>query len=158
MDSSNPYTHIFQACFTGTRAIIWLDIIFSLSICMTSILIVDKYIINRGMWCKRQKNASSFMKHVIVILLACCQYVWLVIKLYWTRTTRTPAFWDTPRRPMNTSTSDSHQIPTQNKTKSKLQIFKNCQKLKFCKKLYMRHTLWSCLVRCINMKWIQPEL
>ena len=31
------------------------------------------------------------------------------------------------------------------------------QILKFCKKLYTRHTFWSCLVRCINMKWIQPE-
>ena len=53
--------------------------------------------------------------------------------LYWlemhvlTRTTRTPAFWDTPRRPMITHTSDSHQIPSQNNTKSKLQILKNCQ-------------------------------
>ena len=43
-----------------------------------------------------------------------------------TRTTRTPAFWDTPRHPMITHTSDSHQIPSQNKTKSKLQkIAKN---------------------------------
>ena len=40
----------------------------------------------------------------------------------WTRTTRTPAFWDTPCHPMITHTSDSHQIPSQNKTKSNLQI------------------------------------
>ena len=39
-----------------------------------------------------------------------------------------PAFWDTPRRPMITHTSDSHQIPSQSKTK--LQILKNCQKFK----------------------------
>ena len=26
------------------------------------------------------------------------------------------------------------------------------------KKLYTQHTFWSCLIRCINMKWIQPEL
>ena len=32
---------------------------------------------------------------------------------------------------MSTHTSDSHQIPSQNKTKSKLQIYKNCQKFKF---------------------------
>ena len=32
------------------------------------------------------------------------------------------------------------------------------QILKFCKKLYMRHIFWSCLIRCVNMKWIQPEL
>ena len=34
----------------------------------------------------------------------------------------------------------------------KIEIFK------FCKKLYMQHTFWSCLIRCINMKWILPEL
>ena len=54
-----------------------------------------------------------------------------------------PAFWDTPHRPMITHTSDSHQIPSQNKTKSKFQILKNS---KFCKKLYMRHTFLSCLM------------
>ena len=48
-----------------------------------------------------------------------------------TRTTRMPAFWDTPHRPMITHTSGSHQIPSQNKPKSKLQILKNCQKYKF---------------------------
>ena len=37
------------------------------------------------------------------------------------RTNRMPAFWDTPRRPIITHTSDSHQIPIQNKTKSKVQ-------------------------------------
>ena len=52
----------------------------------------------------------------------------------------------------------SHQIPSQNKTKSKLQILKNCQKFKFCKKIYTWNTYWSCLIRCINIKWIQPEL
>ena len=35
---------------------------------------------------------------------------------------RTPAFWDTPHCPMITHTRDSHLIPSQNKTKSKLQI------------------------------------
>ena len=43
---------------------------------------------------------------------------------------RTPVFWDPP---MITHTSDSHQIASQNKTESKLQIKKNCQKFKFCK-------------------------
>ena len=46
-------------------------------------------------------------------------------------TTRKPAFLDTPRRPMITHTSDWHQILSQKKTKSKLQILKTCQKLKF---------------------------
>ena len=37
-------------------------------------------------------------------------------------TTRMPVFWDTSRHPMITHTSDAHQIASQNKTKSKLQI------------------------------------
>ena len=40
-----------------------------------------------------------------------------------------PAIWEYPRRPMITHhTSDSHQIPSQNKTKSKLQIKKKIAK------------------------------
>ena len=45
-----------------------------------------------------------------------------------TRTTGTSAFWDTPHRPMITHTRDSHQIPSQNKTKWKLQIKKKIAK------------------------------
>ena len=44
-------------------------------------------------------------------------------KQQWIKT-RTPAFWDTPTRLMITYTSDSHQIPSQNKTTSKLRILK----------------------------------
>ena len=51
-----------------------------------------------------------------------------------TRTTRTPAFWDTPRCPMIT-----HQIPSQNNTESKLQILKNCQNFKLT--LHATHLL-----------------
>ena len=64
-------------------------------------------------------------------------------KMAITRTTRTHAFWEYPRRPMITHTMDSYQIPCHNKTKSKLQILKKCQKF------------WSCLIRCANMKWIR---
>ena len=61
---------------------------------------------------------------------------------------------------MITHTSDSHWIPSQNKTKSKLQILKNFQifKFKILQKAYMKHTFLSRLIRCVNMKWIQPEL
>ena len=75
-----------------------------------------------------------------------------------TRTTRTPTFWDTPR-PTIIHASDSRQTPSQNKTKSKLQIKKKCPKFEIVQKtLHMRHTFWSCLIRCINMKWIESEL
>ena len=47
------------------------------------------------------------------------------------------------RRPMITHRSDSHQVPSQKKTKSKLQIKTNCQKfncLNFAKKQCTRDT------------------
>ena len=68
-----------------------------------------------------------------------------------TRTTRTPAFWGYPRRLMITHTIESYWIPSQKMTKSKLQILKIRQN-------YTRHTFWSCLIRCANMKWIRWEL
>ena len=45
--------------------------------------------------------------------------------------------------------------------KVKITNFKKLPKIqicKFCNNPYMQHTFWSCLIRCINMKWIQPEL
>ena len=65
-----------------------------------------------------------------------------------TRTTKTLAFWDTLCHPMNTHAIDSYRIPSQNKTKSKLQIWKISQNFKF----------WSCFIRCVNMKWIRLVL
>ena len=49
---------------------------------------------------------------------------------------------DTPRRLMITHTIESYWIP-------KFQIFE------FWNGHYTRHTFWSCLIRCANMKWIQ---
>ena len=56
-----------------------------------------------------------------------------------------------PPPPIIIQTSDSHPIPSHKKTTSKLQILKKLPKiqiLKLCKKPYMRHTFWSCLIRC----------
>ena len=61
-----------------------------------------------------------------------------------TKTTRMPAFWEYPGRPMITHIIDLNQIPS--------------QILEFCKKLNTWHTFWSCLIRCVNMKWIQQVL
>ena len=58
---------------------------------------------------------------------------------------------NTPRRPLITHTIDSYQIPSQNKTESKLQIWKKCQKFKLTT---LQHTFGSCLKICLNMKWI----
>ena len=68
---------------------------------------------------------------------------------------------NTPRRPMITHTMDSYQIPWHNKTKSKLQIPKICQKFKFWNfaiTFTRDTTFWSCLIRCANMKWIRLVL
>ena len=61
--------------------------------------------------------------------------------------TRTPAFWDTPCRPMITHTTDAYLI-----AKSKI-----CQKFKFYNfelNIMGDTPFWSCLIRCVNMKWI----
>ena len=76
----------------------------------------------------------SNTSHVWCCPIIMCNVIWI------TRTTRTPAFWDIPHRPMITYNSDSHQIPSQKKTNSKLQVLKKLPKiqiLKFCKKLYL---------------------
>ena len=64
-----------------------------------------------------------------------------------------------PRHPMITHTSDSHQIPSQKNTKSKLvkKIAKNSNFELLQKNVHARHVLkW--LIRYINMNWIRPEL
>ena len=59
---------------------------------------------------------------------------------------------------MITHTIESYWIPSQKKTKSKLQILKNSSKFQifeYRKGHYTRHTFWSWLIRCANMKWIR---
>ena len=59
-----------------------------------------------------------------------------------TRTTRTPAFWRYPRRLMITHTIESYLIPSQKKTKSKLQIYITHQNFWILKQpLYRTHLL-----------------
>ena len=65
-----------------------------------------------------------------------------------------PAFWEYP--------PPSHDYPyywfisdpmsKQGKVSYKFEKF--AKNSKFCKKLYMRHTFRSCLIICVNMKWI----
>ena len=63
---------------------------------------------------------------------------------YITRTARMPAFWGSPppRLPILLIHIGSHVKTRQ------------CQSYK-SKKLHMQHTSWSCLIRCVNMKWIR---
>ena len=72
--------------------------------------------------------------------------------------TRTPAFWDTPAAlwlPIQVIHIRSQVKTRQSQSYKFWKIAKNS---KFCTQLYTRHTFWSCLIRCINIKWIQPEL
>ena len=41
---------------------------------------------------------------------------------------------------------------------TKLKKLPKLQILEFNKKLYTQHIFWSCLIRCIIMKWIQLKL
>ena len=62
-----------------------------------------------------------------------------------TRTTRMPVCSDTPRHPWLPILVI--HIRSQVKTKQSQSYKSLIQILKFCKKLYMQHTFWSCLIR-----------
>ena len=60
---------------------------------------------------------------------------------------------------MITHTIGSYRIPSQNKTKSNLQISRICQHFKHLNSaLYRWHTFWSCVKRCVTMKWMRLVL
>ena len=74
-----------------------------------------------------------------------------------TRMTRTPAFWGYPLPPhdypyhwviLDLKSKENKVKVTNLKNSPKFQIFE------FWNGHYMRHTFWSCLIRCANMKWI----
>ena len=78
-----------------------------------------------------------------------------------TKTTRMPAFWGYPPPPhdypyywviLDPKSEEDNVKVTNLKNSPKFQIFK------FWNKHYMRHTFWSCLIRCVNIKWIRWEL
>ena len=78
-----------------------------------------------------------------------------------TRTTRTPAFWGYPQPPHDYPYYWVILDPKSKEDKVKVTNLKNLpkfQKFKFWNKHYTRHTFWSCLIRCANMKWIRRVL
>ena len=78
-----------------------------------------------------------------------------------TRTTRTPAFWGYPPPPHDYPYYWVILDPKSKEDKVKVTNTKNLHKLqilRFWSKLYMPHTSWCCLIRCVNMKWIWREL
>ena len=73
-------------------------------------------------------------------------------------TTRTPAFWGYPLPPHDYPYYWVILDPKSKEDKVKGINLKNLPKFQifeFWNKLYTRHTFWSCLIRCANMKWIQ---
>ena len=66
-----------------------------------------------------------------------------------TRTTRTPSFWGYPPQPHD---YPYHWVILDPKSKEDEVKVAN---LKFQNGHYTRHTFWSCLIRCANMKWIR---
>ena len=75
-----------------------------------------------------------------------------------TRTTRTPAFWGYPPLPHDYPYYWVILDPKSNDDKVKVTNFKNLPKFQifeFWNGHYTRHTFWSCLIRCANMKWIR---
>ena len=75
-----------------------------------------------------------------------------------TRTTRTPAFWGYPPPPhdypyhwviLDPKSKEDKVKVTNLKNSTKFQIFE------FWNRHYTRHTFFSCLIRCANMKWIR---
>ena len=60
---------------------------------------------------------------------------------------------------MITHIIESYCIPKEDKVKvTNLKNLAKFQFFKFWNKHYTRHTLWSCLIRCANMKWIRQVL
>ena len=80
------------------------------------------------------------------------------VALNWTRTSRMSAFWGYPPPPHD---YPYHWIifdPKSKEDKVKVTNLKNSPKFwifEFWNKHYTRHTFWSCLIRCANMKWIR---
>ena len=70
-----------------------------------------------------------------------------------TRTTRTPSFWGYPPPPHDYPYHWVILDPKWKEDKVKVTNLKNSPK--FLNGHYTRHTFWSCLIRCANMKWIR---
>ena len=72
--------------------------------------------------------------------------------------TRTPAFWGYPPPPHDYPFYWVILDPKSEEDKVKVTNLKNSPKFRnveFWNKHHTRHTFWSCLIRCANMKWIR---
>ena len=107
-----------------------------------------------------KENFFSIMKIVDILCLTLCK-TWKQIKFRKTRTTRTPAFWGYPPPPHDYPNYWVILDPKSKEDKVKVTNLKNSPKFQifeFWNGHYTRHTFWSCLIRCANMKWMQYVL
>ena len=77
---------------------------------------------------------------------------------YLTRTIRKPAFWGYPPPPYDYPYHWVILDPKSKEDKVKVTNLKNSPKFQIFELWnwhYMRHTFWSCLIRCANMIWIR---
>ena len=75
-----------------------------------------------------------------------------------TRTTRTPAFWGYPQPPHDYPCHWVISDPKSKEDKVKVTNLKNSPKFQIFELWNKPHIIWSCLIRCANMKWIRWEL
>ena len=105
----------------------------------------------------------------LVQTMACClstqssepMMVYCQLNPWETRTTRTPAFWGYSPLPHDYPYYWFILDPKSKEEKVKVTNLKNLPKLNFLRfrnNHYMRHTFWSCLISCANMKWIRRVL
>ena len=96
------------------------------------------------------KYSDTFTMNVFMIL----NNTYFNILSVETRTTRKPAFWGYPPPPHDYTYHWVILDPKSKDDKFKVTNFKNSPKFAFWNGHYTRHTFWSCLIRCANMKWI----
>ena len=105
-------------------------------------------------WVSERVRLTAFLRHPSPYCMNCK----VTINFKKTRTIRTPAFWGYPTPPhdypyhwaiLDPKSKEDKVKVTNLKKSPKFQIFE------FWNGHYTRHTFWSCLIRCANMKWIR---
>ena len=119
--------------------------------------ILSRNIFHRNEWQKWHRTFLEAHQYI-------CHYVSVIRNMHSryisvaTRTTRTPAFWGYPPPPHDYPYHWVILNPKSKEDKVKVSNLKNSLKFQifeFWNGHSTRHTFWSCLIRCANMKWIR---
>ena len=105
------------------------------------------------------QGLDEIREHAVMCFVICeKKKIALVTVVVTTRTTRTPSFWGYPPPPHDYPHHWVILDPKSKEDKVKVTNLKNSPKfqiVEFWNGHYTRHTFWSCLIRCANMKWIR---